>query len=194
VRRRFNLGFTLAELLIALGILGVIATFTIPKVLMAQQSGRDNAIAKEAAGMLSGAFQAYQQRNSVTANTRTIDLTQYMNYVAVQTSGSVDLNQADSTISCDPGTTMCLKLHSGAVLHMFTIQFSGTASTNALFFYLDPDGVEQSTTDGPGKSVVFFLYPNGRLTNYGGVLAGTQSSAGPHNACTACDPPWFSWN
>lgn len=33
-------GFTLAELLIALGILGVIATFTIPKILSAQQDSK----------------------------------------------------------------------------------------------------------------------------------------------------------
>ncbi len=39
-------GFTLAELLMALAILGVIATFTIPKILGAQQSSSSNAKAK----------------------------------------------------------------------------------------------------------------------------------------------------
>ncbi|MBL8031855.1 MAG: prepilin-type N-terminal cleavage/methylation domain-containing protein [Candidatus Doudnabacteria bacterium] len=45
-------GFTLAELLIALVILGVIATFTIPKVLYANQNTKYNAIAKEAMGTI----------------------------------------------------------------------------------------------------------------------------------------------
>ena len=53
-------GFTLAELLIALAILGVIATFTIPKILDSGSSSKHNAIVKEAAGMISGAFQVYK--------------------------------------------------------------------------------------------------------------------------------------
>lgn len=46
-------GFTLAELLIALMILGEIATFTIPKILSAQTNGRKNAIFKETISTLS---------------------------------------------------------------------------------------------------------------------------------------------
>lgn len=45
-------GFTLAELLIALGISGVIATFAIPKILAAQTNGKYKAVAKEAAGTM----------------------------------------------------------------------------------------------------------------------------------------------
>lgn len=39
--------FTLAELLIALGILGVIATFTIPKILASQQNSKRTAVFRE---------------------------------------------------------------------------------------------------------------------------------------------------
>ena len=46
-------GFTLVELLIALAILGTIATFTIPKVLQTQQDGKFKSIGKEAAGFVS---------------------------------------------------------------------------------------------------------------------------------------------
>jgi prepilin-type N-terminal cleavage/methylation domain-containing protein len=48
-----SLGFTLAELLIALAILGVIATFAIPKVLLSQANQKRNAVLKEVIGMLS---------------------------------------------------------------------------------------------------------------------------------------------
>ena len=53
-------GFTLAELLIALAILGVIATFTIPKILDSGTDSKRNAIAKEIAATVSGAYQNYK--------------------------------------------------------------------------------------------------------------------------------------
>ncbi len=46
-------GFTLAELLIALAILAIIATFTIPKLLVNQQNQKRNAIFKEVIASLS---------------------------------------------------------------------------------------------------------------------------------------------
>ena len=60
-------GFTLAELLISLAILGVIATFTIPKVLYSQQDSQKKAVFKEViaslyqvceSGVSDGAFSA----------------------------------------------------------------------------------------------------------------------------------------
>lgn len=67
---RVYLGFTLAELLISLAILGVIATFTIPKIIKAQQDAKFNAIAKEAATMVTGAYQQYQSQNTPTSLVR----------------------------------------------------------------------------------------------------------------------------
>lgn len=46
VRRAFS-GFTLADLVIALAILGLIATFTIPKIMVVQQAQQKKAIFKE---------------------------------------------------------------------------------------------------------------------------------------------------
>lgn len=46
-------GFTLAELLIALAILGIIAVFAIPKALTVQQDSRKKAILKEAIATMS---------------------------------------------------------------------------------------------------------------------------------------------
>lgn len=79
-------GFTLAELLISLAILGVIATFVIPKILIAQTNSKYNAIAKESAAMVSGAYQQYQSQNSVTSGVGIEDMTQFMNYIATDTS------------------------------------------------------------------------------------------------------------
>lgn len=51
--RRDQSGFSLAELLLVLLILGNIATFTIPKVLSAQQSSQKEAVIKETIAALS---------------------------------------------------------------------------------------------------------------------------------------------
>ncbi len=51
--RKSCTAFTLAELLIALALLGVIATFTIPKIMQSQQNERRKAVFRETFGALS---------------------------------------------------------------------------------------------------------------------------------------------
>lgn len=195
-----SFGFTLAELLIALAILGIIAVFSIPKVLQAQRDEKYNAAAKEAIAMVSGAYSAYKLNNEPTASTRPRDLTPYMNYVAFDTASRIDFIQTGTPAfrDCDGTTEACLRLHNGAILRYYegaTDGFGGTASTNALAFNIDPDGVYSGTTDGPGKSLAFFLYYNGRITSYGNIAAGTCNDGYCGNTPNpAYDPPWFSWD
>lgn len=87
-------GFTLAELLIALTILGIIAVFTIPKVLVAQQDAKYKAMGKEFAGMVSGAYQAYKLSNGYNATMQVKDMTPYLNYVKVVTDSSLQADGA----------------------------------------------------------------------------------------------------
>ncbi len=68
--RKFNkgkIGFTLAELLIALAILGLIAIFTIPKLLNAQSNARNRAIFKEDFSAISQASAILMSRGLNTA-------------------------------------------------------------------------------------------------------------------------------
>ncbi len=51
--KKAHSGFTLAELLITLAMLGVIATFTIPKIMQSQQNERRKAVFRETFGALS---------------------------------------------------------------------------------------------------------------------------------------------
>ncbi|WP_373532410.1 type II secretion system protein [Vampirovibrio sp.] len=186
-------GFTLAELLISLLILGEIATFTIPKVLSAQQDGRNNAIVKEAVGTVSAAFQQHQLSGQVSSSTVMTDLWQYLNYVSTDTSTTVDSFQTGGAGPCDNLGHTCLKLHNGAIIQPSVFPFAGTNTTNAIMFLVDPDGVYSGTTNGPGKSVQFHLYYNGRITTVGTIAPGTTYANTTIVANPDLDPPWFSW-
>jgi prepilin-type N-terminal cleavage/methylation domain-containing protein len=168
--KSFKSGFTLAELLIALAILGVIATFTIPKVLNSATSGQNTSVAKEVAGMISGAFSSYTLNNTLSTSSEPESLTPYMNYVSIVTTGTIGGLEACSA------TLPCMKLHSGAVLQYGTGNtFSGTAATDAVLFNLDPDG------SGSTGAATFVLYANGRLTTRG---VGAPGSTGAGTAAT----------
>ena len=189
--RRIYLGFTLAELLISLAILGVIATFTIPKILSTQQNNSYNAIAKEAIGMISEAYQQHTMNGQLSANTYGYDLSQYMNYVSVLTSGTIDDRPTGTSMTCNVAYP-CLKLHNGAILQILPEYFGGTATTNYVSFTLDPDGVYTGKAD----SLRILIYYNGRLLDRNNCLPNSQSSVTGAiiNPITNGNPNWFSWN
>ncbi len=189
-------GFTLAELLIALLILGVIATFTIPKMLLVQQNQKDNANAKETIATIAAAYQQYKLANPTGASFSLSSLTPYLNYVAVDTSSSVDLWYTQSSIACNYASGVCLRLHNGSLLQYWPADnFSGTNTTNAVPFVVDPDGrVTDGTTNGPGKSLLVFLYYDGKIRDVGNLEPNTTYNAGVWSSVPSFVPPWFSWN
>ena len=186
-------GFTLAELLIALAILGMIATFTIPKILNSQQNGQKKAAAKEVASMLSGAYSAYQLAQPASTGLKTKDLTPYMNYVRLETANQlIDGTVTEGSLTCN-STSPCLALHNGGKLYFWDESFGGTSAAHAIAVTFDPDGAYSGSTTGSGKGVEFVLYYNGRLGSYATVMPGTVNSAGPWTTCSSCDPDWFDW-
>lgn len=182
-------GFTLAELLIALAILGVIATFTIPKVLQAQQSHKHNAIAKQAIAAMVNAYDQYRAKNTVTANTKTTNLLPYFNYVKYDTTSTFDYAMS-GTVSCD-SSSPCLWLHNGALVQFYNVNFAGTSSTNAVWFIIDPDGANMNTPQGGSLEVA--LYFNGRIATWKTLDPNTVTGWGPYSANPAMEPSWFSW-
>lgn len=187
-RKRLK-GFTLAELLICLVILAEIATFTIPKILTSQTNTQNNARAKEVASMISAAYQQYSLNNTLSSGTTSGLLTQYMNYVKVDSTTIIDNIPVYSTLDCSNASFTCLKLHSGGILVMRpTENFGGTNTTNGVYFMLDPDG--QLSTN---KSVSFLLLYNGRITSNGACDATITSSQFTYTCSSAKDPSWFSW-
>ncbi len=168
---QFKKGFTLAELLIALTILAVIATFTIPKLLMSQQDARSNAVAREDLGAVNSAYYNYSLTNTVNVNTFTMELLQpFLNYtqqVPTAEGFSVDTYTLNTgSAHCNNASYTCLRMHNGSVLFWpsNTTFTSQGCDGVGLRVYVDPDGAANATTvtDGPGKSVLFCLHSNGR--------------------------------
>ena len=204
--RRFNAiarckaprGFSLVEILIALGIMGLLMTLTVPAILNAANSNLNSkytAETKDVAFALIAAFEQYKQgHGSISASTSCQDLTPYLNYVKSSTTDTIDWEQGSTNFACGTGGYTCYRLHNGGILHFSpAIAFGGTATTNAIYFYFDPDGQAQSTTNGPGKSILFWLYADGTLKSWGNARTSTNTNYGSiYNACTSCDPPWFT--
>lgn len=188
-------GFTLAELLIALAILGEIATFTIPKIINAQQNGANIAKAKEVAGMIAGAYQQAQWAGIVTSNTKPADLTPYMNFISIDSSGTqVDSRPGQGANICNV-TSPCITLHQGGTLWLRSAYFSGTSTSHSIQMVYDPDSVYSgSTADGPGKAVSFQLYYNGALKTRENVIdPSCESDTCPFSPIVGSDPSWFRW-
>lgn len=71
----------------------------------------------------------------------------------------------------------------------------GATSINqsTIVILVDPDGVYSGTTNGPGKSVAFYVYYNGRIATSADVDPGTLYNGSPVAANASLVPPWFSW-
>lgn len=186
-------GFTLAELLISLAILGVIATFTIPKILTAQQNEAWRAEGKETIATIANAYHLYKMNNQASSSTGTTDLTTYLNYTKLVTSGLVDHVTGQTSLDCS--SQPCYQLHNGGMLVLGGSTFGSTNATNYIHFFFDPDSQYSGTTNGPGKAITLTLYFNGRVgtgaTRQNGditYLGGVSQNWGP-------DPStdWFSW-
>jgi prepilin-type N-terminal cleavage/methylation domain-containing protein len=86
LKRAFKLeispGFTLAELLVVLGVLGVIAAFTIPKLLDNQYITQRRAVERETFAALSGAVQSGFSDRTLPRDITNTSTTTYVNYMA----------------------------------------------------------------------------------------------------------------
>ena len=193
VERQAN-GFTLSELLIALGVLGLIAAFTIPKVLTSMGDAQKKACAKEAAMILSQAYEAYQLQSDPDAFTTPKDLIQFVNGVEIVTSGEeldgTPGNAPGFRVGCS-GINPCVKLHNGGLLWFPGYNgFSGTTESHFVFVWFDPDGSATGTND----TLELNLYYNGLIRSWATLLPNSITQEGVYNPDPSYDPAWFSWD
>lgn len=185
-------GFSLTELLISLLIIGQIAVFTIPKLLVSQQNQKYRAIAKETAGTLVNAYMVYRTKNTVSTSTHNKDVIPFINYIKYETSGSVDRDAGNGagTFSCS-ASNPCLRMANGSVIWFYDYTFLSTTNGAAIAFMLDPDGKVTGVSD----SLWFYVYYNGLTRTEVDCLNPTSLSDG--YTCTPGanpNPAWFSWS
>lgn len=139
------------------------------------QYGCDNnryiAVAKEVAGMISGAYHAYSvEHKKVNPNFSPKDLIPYMNYVKTDTETQYKGKSQAGNNSLQKCSRQlpCLLLHSGAIVQYDPNQrLNKKSDKSAIFFNLDPDGEKEL------GSASFYLYATGRLTTGGHKSPGT---------------------
>ena len=178
--------FTLAELLIVLALLGIIAAFALPKLLQNSKLNQYNAMAKEAAMMVGQSYSLYQQNSVPSTTTRPRDLVPYMNGVSRPGGFSID-NGNGGTMTCNINDN-CLQLHSGAILAFASLAFPGTDPLAFMIFIFDPDGV------GSEPALRYALYFNGQMTDWGHLKPGSYSGYGPATADPTRVASWFKWD
>lgn len=210
-------GFSLAELLITVAIVGVVAAFTVPKVLDSTNSStslsaKQTAMAREAAFMILSAYEQYKAVNgTIPESLRASDLTPYMNYAAVlpastqldahaNTGGTISTCNATNNTSQDG---VCLSLHNGAALWADTLnRFAAPNSLNnrsVVYFRFDPNARYDGGNDGPGMAMQIALYPDGVIRSRANLRSNSTYVA---VICVACsqtensagneDPNWFT--
>lgn len=162
-------GFTLAELLIALAILGVLTVFTIPKVLNTNQDQEKKAIFREIIGAFSTLTYTGWQSQEINRNTGTYNYHDYyysrLNAVKICPTNSAVQGCWDVAIQGDPWNASNPAAREGAILHngativgfrnygnpygSVMIDWNGTAPPNAkgedqllLLLCVSPDGAK----------------------------------------------------
>jgi prepilin-type N-terminal cleavage/methylation domain-containing protein len=148
------LGFSLTELLIALMILGEIAAFSIPKILIAQQDARNRAVLKETVGMLTSVLYLGIIKGEITASTNVgqyvADRVNYLKFCPGNSSAQGCWNTTIQGTAWGQETgSGGFILHNGAVIAgMGGTPNIGTPTQMYSGFALDVNGTEGPNTSG----------------------------------------------
>ena len=146
-----QLGFTLAELLVVLLIIGEISAFSIPKIIFAAQQQNKTAIFKETLGAISYVFYEGFLRGDIRAGTNGSYILSHMNSVKLcntnaNTEGCWPQSGAENT---EPG----MVLHNGATVGGL-VDNGGTYNG----FIMDWNGPAGTNTQGDDQMYLYMCY------------------------------------
>ncbi len=172
-------GFTLSELLVGLGIIGLIAAFAIPKVLNASSAALANAKVHKAAQAVANGLEKWTEQNGRSGETTPANIMNMVQHNGLITDGRlVDwVPNGDMDFTCSPSSVSeyvgtCYQMPDGAVLYFIgsaTWDTFGGNADNTLYFGVDPDGIttDDDTQSNTSAATAFFISSNGRLRERG---------------------------
>jgi prepilin-type N-terminal cleavage/methylation domain-containing protein len=204
-------GFSIAEVLICVALIGILAAFTVPPILKGtntDQTSKYNAMVKGVAVMISTAYERYKAANGgAVPTTMTADnLMPYMSYSSnMASTQQLDTHAGDGGIAsnCTPSNGNqpgnCYGLHNGGALWSDTnSNFGGSTTLNVIYFRFDPnakyDGV---VNDAPGMAIQLALYYDGYVKTRGTLRTNStyysfSSGTQVENSVGNEDPGWFT--
>lgn len=151
-------GFTLVEVLVALAILGVIATFTVPKLLHMQAETQKKAFFKQTLTAISEALNDARLNNELTfANQSSVILNKLsvakLCPTNAQTEGCWTQPHFDSASSM-PGAL----LYQGAAINGFNIPVDNGGGQWAAYFFIDLNGASEPNLEGEDQLVMCYCF------------------------------------
>jgi prepilin-type N-terminal cleavage/methylation domain-containing protein len=125
-------GFTLAELLVTLSIIGLIATFTIPKVLYGIEETQSNAVLKDTFATFQQAMYNGWQTGAI--NHSSTLMTTY-HYLLANLNYKLACVPNDPKPDCSPSSNYIIELHTGGGLSFSPYDNFGGGSVLHTWFY-----------------------------------------------------------
>lgn len=151
-------GFSMAEFLGAMTMVGIISALTIPSLLLNTDNSAPLVQTKTIASQIQEATITYKTNNS-SAPTAMSDIASLLKYSSSFTSGTL----VTGGPAC-AAATPCYRFPDGSVLMAST----WNAGTNLGQFRYDPDGVHTATAGNPDRSAVILMldYNISRVTTW----------------------------
>ena len=198
-------GFSLAEILIALGLVAVLASFLIPKVLDAGDSGTHlNQVLRSAALEMQTAHTALTLNEELSGSHGLSELAAYFRHAKEDTTSlpNTEASNATATVTCSDSRVLCYQFESGAILFgsatsemTFSEPTDYDLTDNTLWFVIDPDG-----GSGPERGVPFSVLGNGRVITANNRTASMRQYSpwtglhAPPILPSTDIPAWFEWD
>jgi type II secretory pathway pseudopilin PulG len=181
-------GITLSEILTVLIVLGIITSFTIPKLMHNSQQISWNTGAKDAMSTLSQAIQSLRNENKLRSTSSFTDLLPYMNYASLDNSSLMNGWTVNGwSVACS-AMQHCVRLHNGGVIYGSFWTFGGTSNLHVLQVFYDPDGRYMADS---GAALIILLYFNGLTHTRRYALPSSNSDGNIFGPDTTLDPDWF---